>query len=45
MMDLSIETSGSGDYIIDQAPKPGEKVEQGAKIRIYLSHKKDRESE
>ncbi|SFB18920.1 stage V sporulation protein D (sporulation-specific penicillin-binding protein) [Lentibacillus halodurans] len=34
---LSIETSGSGDYIIDQAPSPGTKVEQGEKIRIYLS--------
>ena len=45
MTNLSIETSGSGDYIIDQAPKPGEKVEQGAKIRIYLSHKKDRDSD
>ncbi|MFD1360246.1 stage V sporulation protein D [Lentibacillus salinarum] len=36
---LSIETSGSGDYIIDQAPSPGTKVEQGEKIRIYLSEK------
>ncbi|TFJ94558.1 stage V sporulation protein D [Lentibacillus salicampi] len=36
---LSIETSGSGDYIIDQAPSPGTKIEQGEKIRIYLSEK------
>jgi stage V sporulation protein D (sporulation-specific penicillin-binding protein) len=43
MTNLSIETNGSGDYIIDQAPKPGEKVEQGAKMRIYLSDKKNRE--
>ncbi|GGB45131.1 stage V sporulation protein D [Virgibacillus dakarensis] len=45
MTNLSIETSGSGDYIIDQAPDPGTKVEQGSKIRIYFSDKKDRESE
>ncbi|MBM7598688.1 stage V sporulation protein D (sporulation-specific penicillin-binding protein) [Virgibacillus halotolerans] len=43
MTNLSIETSGSGDYIIDQAPAPGEKVEQGSKMRIYLSDKKNRE--
>ncbi|GGJ86737.1 stage V sporulation protein D [Lentibacillus kapialis] len=36
---LSIQTSGSGKYIIDQAPSPGTKVEQGEKIRIYLSDK------
>ncbi len=34
---LSIETSGSGKYIIDQEPSPGTKVEQGEKVRIYLS--------
>lgn len=39
MTNLSIETSGSGDYIIDQEPSPGTKVEQGEKIRIYLSDK------
>ncbi|NBJ68496.1 MULTISPECIES: stage V sporulation protein D [Clostridia] len=37
MTNLSIQTSGKGDYIVDQAPKPGTKVEQGAKIRIYLA--------
>ncbi|HLR62211.1 MAG TPA: stage V sporulation protein D [Lentibacillus sp.] len=36
---LSIETSGSGEYIIDQAPEPGTKIEKGEKIRIYLSDK------
>ncbi|WP_010530447.1 stage V sporulation protein D [Lentibacillus jeotgali] len=36
---LSIETSGSGEHIIDQAPSPGTKIEQGEKIRIYLSDK------
>lgn len=34
---LSIESSGSGDYIIDQAPSPGTKLEQGETVRIYLS--------
>lgn len=38
--DLSIKTSGSGKYIIDQEPSAGTKVEAGSKIRIYLSDKK-----
>ncbi|KGP72434.1 stage V sporulation protein D [Pontibacillus yanchengensis] len=37
MVNLSIETSGSGNYIVDQAPKAGEKVEQGAKVRLYMT--------
>ncbi|CDQ40211.1 MULTISPECIES: stage V sporulation protein D [Virgibacillus] len=37
MTNLSIQTSGQGDYIVDQEPSPGTKVEQGSKIRIYLS--------
>ncbi|MFC0524040.1 stage V sporulation protein D [Pontibacillus salicampi] len=37
MVNLSIETSGSGAYIVDQSPKAGAKVEQGAKIRLYLT--------
>ncbi|ALX47383.1 stage V sporulation protein D [Lentibacillus amyloliquefaciens] len=36
---LSIESSGSGDYIIDQEPSPGTKVDQGQTVRIYLSDK------
>ncbi|RYG74077.1 stage V sporulation protein D [Lentibacillus lipolyticus] len=39
LTNLSIETSGSGKYIVNQAPSPGAKVEQGKKIRIYLSDK------
>src|SRR5699024_10855432 len=45
MTNLSIEVEGSGDHIIDQEPKAGSKVEEGAKIRIYLSNKKDRDSD
>ncbi len=37
LLDLSIDVNGSGKKIIDQEPKAGEKVEQGAKIRIFLS--------
>ncbi|WP_430786116.1 stage V sporulation protein D [Virgibacillus flavescens] len=37
---LSIKASGSGNYIIDQEPKPGTNVNQGSSIRIYLSDKK-----
>ncbi|WP_188454487.1 stage V sporulation protein D [Virgibacillus oceani] len=45
MTNLSIETSGAGDTIINQAPQPGTKVEPGSKIRIYLSGKKDNNSD
>lgn len=45
MVNLSIETNGTGDYIIDQAPSPGTEVEQGSEIRIYLSDENDRASE
>lgn len=40
MANLSIESSGTGDYIIDQEPQAGTKVEPGSTIRIYLSDKK-----
>ncbi len=40
MVNLSIETNGKGEYIIDQAPEPGTKLEQGKEVRIYLSEKK-----
>ena len=38
MLNLSIDVSGTGQKIIDQEPKPGSKVEQGAKVRIFLSN-------
>lgn len=38
MIDLSIESSGEGTYIIDQSPAPGTKLKQGSKIRIYLAN-------
>jgi stage V sporulation protein D (sporulation-specific penicillin-binding protein) len=31
--------SGSGNTVINQVPKPGSRVEQGATIRVYLSDK------
>lgn len=37
MVNLSVETSGSGEVIIDQAPEPGVNVEEGSTVRIYLS--------
>ncbi|KGX83758.1 stage V sporulation protein D [Pontibacillus marinus] len=37
LVNLSIETSGEGKYIVDQAPKAGIKVEQGSKIRLFLT--------
>lgn len=37
MEDLTIETSGSGKYILDQEPKAGTMLEAGSKIRLYLT--------
>ncbi|WP_138415018.1 stage V sporulation protein D [Aquibacillus sediminis] len=36
LVNLSIEASGSGDVIVDQAPEPGEKIEQGGEVRLYF---------
>ncbi|MBH0159144.1 stage V sporulation protein D [Fictibacillus sp. 5RED26] len=41
LYDLKIETSGKGDYIIQQAPQPGVKLESGKKIRLFLGPKKN----
>lgn len=35
--DLMLAKSGSGNYVISQAPKAGTKVEQGSTVRIFLS--------
>ena len=37
LLDLTIETNGEGEYIADQSPKPGTKLEPGSTVRIYLS--------
>src|SRR5699024_11543111 len=42
MTNLSIETNGSGNYIIEQSPEAGTKVEQGSTVRIYLDRKSTR---
>lgn len=44
LTNLKIEASGKGDRIVDQEPKAGTKLEEGATIRIYLSGKTDRDS-
>lgn len=36
---FQIDTVGDGNVILDQAPAPGEKVEQGSKIRVVLGEK------
>lgn len=41
MIHLNIETSGSGEYIVDQAPEAGVKLEEGSTMRIYLSDESD----
>ncbi|MGZ4106358.1 MAG: stage V sporulation protein D [Tumebacillaceae bacterium] len=38
-LQLKVESSGSGDYIVDQQPAAGEKVPPGSTIRLYLSNK------
>ncbi|MFD2133032.1 stage V sporulation protein D [Pseudogracilibacillus auburnensis] len=44
MSNFDIEVHGDGDYIIDQSPEAGIKMDEGATIRIYLSNKIDREN-
>ncbi|KGP84900.1 MULTISPECIES: stage V sporulation protein D [unclassified Paenibacillus] len=35
-MNFMLAKSGSGKYVINQAPKPGARVDQGSTIRIYM---------
>ncbi|HLR43447.1 MAG TPA: stage V sporulation protein D [Pseudogracilibacillus sp.] len=44
LSNLQIETYGKGDYIIDQEPKAGVKVEMGATMKVYFSHDNNREN-
>ncbi|UOQ47963.1 stage V sporulation protein D [Gracilibacillus caseinilyticus] len=39
LLSLEVDAVGEGDYIIDQSPEAGEKVEEGSKIRIVLGNK------
>ncbi|MFB1051928.1 stage V sporulation protein D [Paraliobacillus sp. JSM ZJ581] len=39
-LNLSIEASGAGDVVIDQAPEAGKKIEQGDTVRLYFGNKK-----
>lgn len=39
LSNFTIEVHGKGDRILDQSPEAGTKVEEGAKIRVYLSNK------
>ncbi|MFC0301510.1 stage V sporulation protein D [Virgibacillus soli] len=41
MTNLHLELEGEGEYIIDQAPLPGSKVESGSTVRVYLSDSKN----
>lgn len=36
---FQLAKSGTGSVVVSQAPKPGEKVERGSTIRVYLSSK------
>ena len=42
LSNFEIESHGEGDYIIDQSPDAGSKVESGSTIRVYLSDEIDR---
>lgn len=37
-MNFMLAKSGSGKYVINQAPKPGARVDQGSTIRIYMGN-------
>lgn len=37
MVNLSIESYGEGQYVIDQSPRPGTNVEQGSTLRLYFA--------
>ncbi len=39
LVSLQVDVVGEGNYIIDQAPAPGEKVQEGSKIRLVLGNK------
>ncbi|TCT26874.1 stage V sporulation protein D (sporulation-specific penicillin-binding protein) [Melghiribacillus thermohalophilus] len=39
LLNLSVDQDGQGNYVIDQSPEPGKKVEQGSTIRILLGEK------
>ncbi|KGX93266.1 stage V sporulation protein D [Pontibacillus halophilus JSM 076056 = DSM 19796] len=41
LINVSVETSGTGPYIVGQAPKAGTKIEEGSTIRLYLSDSPD----
>ncbi len=41
---FTIEYSGSGNIVVDQAPKAGVKLKEGSKIRIYLGTKEETKS-
>lgn len=36
LINLNLKASGKGDVVVQQSPKPGEKVKEGSTIRIYL---------
>src|SRR5699024_9036132 len=42
LSNFEIESHGEWDYIIDQSPDAGYKVESGTTIRVYLSDEIDR---
>ncbi|MFC3040240.1 stage V sporulation protein D [Virgibacillus xinjiangensis] len=44
MINLSVEANGNGDIIMDQEPRPGTKLDEGSKVRIYLSDENDRDA-
>ena len=36
LINLNLKASGEGDVVVQQSPKPGEKVKEGSTVRIYL---------
>ncbi|WP_226681151.1 stage V sporulation protein D [Sutcliffiella horikoshii] len=45
LVTLKLDISGDGDTVVQQAPAPGTKVEEGSTVRVYMSGKSKSDEE
>ena len=45
LVTLKLDISGDGDTVVQQAPAPGTKVEEGSTVRVYMSGKSKTDEE